>query len=207
MVAQIPLLTYIGWLPAAGAALGIGAGGVTLFILGRLLRIGRALAWIDQRVFDRGEPAGAPVAALRVAVVAVAALLLIWLRSRSPEGMDFWAPLFMPLTVIAVWHVAASPGIARYRRRRAIELLLALACLGILAGGAGVVGGYWLLAGAVLLPWILPLLSTAAGRLLWLPMAWGALQVLAGGLATQVTYSVLAAGGIAAAIQVYHTPE
>jgi hypothetical protein len=51
------------------------------------------------------------------------------------------------------------------------------------------------------------ILSTTWGRLLWLPLAWGTLMVLIGGLASQVTYTTLAAGGIAVAVWVYHTPE
>ena len=43
--------------------------------------------------------------------------------------------------------------------------------------------------------------------LFWLPVAWGLLLVTAGGLASQVTYTVLAALGIAAAIQVYAARE
>ena len=62
-------------------------------------------------------------------------------------------------------------------------------------------GAYWLSA-AALVPWSTlvfpdPSLTGGAGRLIWLPLVWGALLVVTGGPAAQVTYTALAAGGIA----------
>jgi hypothetical protein len=326
--AHLPLLTYIGWLSSVGAAIGIGAGAVTLFILGRLLRIGRGFAWLDHQILERNPPPLTPAGNTRFDVVwvtgffvsavvmaitpslrafALAAvvagtvghvlmrrlgggsaipvtslfsLLMIpvyqtiatiagsaaprideltagpvsiaaenmivpWLALAAwgfaglwplhgwvfplvaplsgillirlgagalPTGMDHWAPLFMPLALLGVWHVVASPGVRLTRSRRLIEILVALSFLGVFAGGDGVVGAYWLLAAAALVPWVGflaegPVSLGEAARLTWLPVAWGALLVVTGGLASQVTYTALAAAGIGAAIWVYHTPE
>jgi prepilin-type N-terminal cleavage/methylation domain-containing protein len=93
-----------------------------------------------------------------------------------------------------------------------IEVLVALALLGIFAGGDGLIGAGWLLGGAALVPWVFyPLrdLTRRYGlaRVFWLPLVWGGLLVITGGLTSQVSYTVLAAAGIAAGLWVYHSPE
>lgn len=327
VAAHLPLLSYIGWLPAVGAAIGIGAGAATLFIIGRGLRIGRAVAALDNLLLERNPPALLPsvsasfdivwiagflasgvimaitpslrafalatVVAGTVAhvllrrlgggsTVPVSALLSLslipvfqsftaiagelaptmgglageplsvaaenrivpWLGLAAwgfaglwplhgvvlplaaplagvllirlgayalPNGMEHWAPVFMPLALLGVWHAATSAREVPARRRRLVELLVGLSLFGIFAGGEGTTGAVWLLVAAALIPWSL-LLPTGAtsgsiGRLVGLPLIWGSLLVVTGGLAAQVTYTTLAAGGIAAAIWMYHTPE
>ena len=129
-----------------------------------------------------------------------------------PEAMDHWAPVFMPIALLGIWHVAASWRDQGARPRRLIEILTALAFLGAFAGGDGMTGAWWLLGSAALVPWLYYpfqnwLARTGLGGMPWLPVAWGALLVVTGGLATQVTYTVLAATGISVAIWVYHSPE
>ena len=326
VAAHIPLLSLIGWLPVAGAAIGVGAGAVTLFIIARLLRIGRGFAWLDA-ILERNPPPLIPAASstfdlvwvtgffvsaiimivtpsLRafslaavvagtvghvlmrrlgggsaIPVSAILSLFLIplyqalsviagaaaptlaglaagplsvaaenrivpWLGLAAwgfaglwplhgvvfplaaplagvllirlgphalPNGMVHWAPIFMPLALLGVWHAAAAPREAGGRHRRLVELLVSLSILGTFAGGEGVTGALWLLVAAALVPWcsLLPPAAAAGriGRLIWLPMIWGALLVITGGLAVQVTWTALAALGIAVAIWVYHTPE
>ena len=200
--AHLPLLSYTGWLAPIGAAVGIGAGAAVLYAGGRALRLGRPVAWFNRKILDDPEPAPA-VTMLRAAAAALVAMLLGWRRVRAPEATDYWAPLFMPLALLVVWHVAASSGSAN-RRGRLVEMLLAMGFLGIFAGGSGVPGAAWVLASAVAAAWVYPFLARPWSMLFWLPVAWGALLVLTGGLGSQVTYTILAAAGIAVAIRVYH---
>lgn len=143
----------------------------------------------------------------------LAGVLLIRLGAHTvPSGMGHWAPAFMPLALLGIVHAAATIGKRATRLQRVIELLVGVALLGVFAGGEGVRGATWLLAASAVVPWswlfrVLPPRPWGLGRLLWLPVIWGALLVLTAGLVAQVTYTVLAAGGIAVAIWVYHTPE
>ena len=328
IAAHLPLLSYIGWLPSLGAAIGVGAGAVILFLLGRWLRVGRGVAWLDERLLERNPPglipigsttadlvwvtgflasavimaitpslrafalatvvAGAvghtlmrrlgggspiPVTALfsllvipvyqsistiagpetpgiadlaagplsiaaenRIVpwlaigawglaglwplhgvvfplVAPLGGVLLLRLGAHSlPNGMEHWAPLFMLPALLGVWHPVASPGSFAARPRRLIEMLVALSIFGMFAGGEGLTGAYWLLGAALLVPWCYFLLQSWARardvvRLAGLPLVWGSLLVITGGLGSQVTYTALAAAGIAAAIWVFHAPE
>ena len=127
-------------------------------------------------------------------------------------AMQHWSPVFIPLALLGLGHGVATPGGEWSRPRRLIEILVALALLGAFAGGDGIVGAGWLLGGAALVPWVFyPLVQLTRrhglARISWLPLAWGALLVISGGLTSQVTYTVLAAAGIAAGLWVYHSPE
>lgn len=328
VAAQVPLLSYISPWSALGAAAGIAAGAVILFLLGRRLRISRGVAWLDGRFLERNPPAilpagsttfdftwltgffasafilgitpslrafalatvvagtvghvlmrrlggGSPIPVTAIfslfilpvfqsistivgdpapliaelangpvslaaesrivlwlaiaawglaglwpfhglvfpLVAPISGILLIRLGAHAlPAGLEHWAPAFMPLALLGIWHVVASPGDGSARPRRLIEMVVALAFLGAFSGEEGVPGAYWLLGSAALVPWLYFVLhgwmtKSPVYRLLWLPLVWGALLVITAGLATQVTYTVLAAGGIAAAIWVYHSPE
>ena len=146
-------------------------------------------------------------------VAPLSGIVLIRLGATPlPDAMAHWSPLFIPLALPGVGHVVAARRSLTDWPRRLIEMLVALAFLGAFAGGEGVAGAWWLVGAAALAPWIAyPLheLATRHGmaRIGWLPLAWGALLVITGGLASQVTYTVLAAGGIAAGLWVYHSPE
>lgn len=327
VVAQVPLLSYISPWSALGAAAGIAAGAVILFVLGRRLHISRGVAWLDARFLERNPPAllpagsttfdftwligffasaiimgitpslrafalatvvagtvghvlmrrldggsaipvtaifslfivpafqfstivgdpaplitelangpVSPAAEYRIVlwlaitawglaglwplhglvfplVAPISGILLIRLGAHAlPAGLEHWAPAFMPLALLGIWHVVASPGDDSARPRRLIEMLVALAFLGAFSGEEGVPGAYWLLGSAALVPWLYFLLrgwmtKSPVYRLLWLPLVWGVFLVVTAGLATQVTYTVLAAGGIAAATWVYHRPK
>ena len=203
IAAHIPLFSYTGWLTPFGAAAGIGAGALALYSVGKLVGMSRPATWLNQRLLDKQPLPSAMATTLRALAAAVAGVFLIWLRARSPQSADNWAPLFMPLALLVIWHVAGSRGTS-HRRGRLVEMLLAVGFYGVFAGGSGLAGAGWLFAAAVFSPWASPLLHRAAGGLLWLPVAWGGLLVLAGGLGSQVTYTALAAAGIAVAIWVYH---
>jgi hypothetical protein len=147
-------------------------------------------------------------------IAPLAAVLLLRLGAQVfPAAMDHWSPAFMPLALLGTWHVAASRDGQGSGPRRLVEILVALAFFGAFAGGAGVTGAWWLIGAAALVPWLTGgslqgwLDRTPLAEVGWLPLAWGALLVITGGLATQVTYTVLAAAGIAAAIWVYLPSE
>jgi hypothetical protein len=143
----------------------------------------------------------------------IAGILLIRIGAHAlPNGMEHWAPLFIPLAVLGIWHGAVPSSHPQSVLRRWMEMLTGMAIIGTFAGGDGVTGAYWLLAAVTVIP--LTVLGVPVERkgggltsLFWLPVAWGLLLVTAGGLASQVTYTVLAALGIAAAIQVYAARE
>jgi hypothetical protein len=320
-----PLLGYIGWVPTLGVSVGIAASAVTIFLLFRRLRIGRAIRWLDVRALDR-SPSGLvpafrtsfdhawvtgffaaglvmcltpsfrafalatvvaatvghvllrrigggsplPVSALLalfmipvyryltaisgsshptfaelrdspfsvaaeirlvpwIALVAfglaglwpfhgrvfplaapLAGVILLRLGvDLLPAGWEHWAPLFMPILLLALWHGAVTLDDRRVERRRLIEILVALALFGLLANNEGSNGAYWLLGAAALVSWstglsYLPTVPWGLGRLVWLPLAWAAMLILTGGLRAQVTWSVLAAAAIAAALWIYH---
>jgi hypothetical protein len=140
-------------------------------------------------------------------------IVLIRLGANPMAGaMQHWSPVFIPLALLGLGHGVAAPGGESFRPRRLIEVLVALALLGIFAGGDGLIGAGWLLGGAALVPWVFyPLrdLTRRYGlaRVFWLPLVWGGLLVITGGLTSQVSYTVLAAAGIAAGLWVYHSPE
>jgi hypothetical protein len=328
LAAEVPLLSYINRWSALGAAVGIAVGAIVLFVLGRLLRLSRGVAWLDTRFLERNPPAlipagsttfdltwvtgffasaiimgitpsvrafalatvvagtvghvlmrrlggGSPIPVTALAslfilpvhqaistivgdtapiiaqlangpvslaaeyrivlglavtawgmaglwpfhglafplVAPLSGILLIRLGAHAlPAGLEHWAPAFMPLALLSLWHVVASNLDDSARPRRLIEMAVALAFLGAFSGEQGVPGAYWLLGSAALVPWLYFVLQrgmskSAVGGLLWFPLVWGALLVITGGLAAQVTYTVLAAGGIAAAIWVYHSAE
>ena len=203
VAAHLPLLSYTGWLAPIGAAVGIGAGAAVLYAGGTMLRLSRPVAWFNRKVLNSNPLPAQGVTMLRAVAVVLVGVFLGWRRVRAPEETDYWAPLFMPLALLVVWHVVASSGSAN-RRGRLVEMLLAMGFLGIFAGGSGVPGAAWLLAAAVAAAWVYPFLARPWSILFWLPVAWGALLVLTGGLGSQVTYTILAAAGIAVAIRVYH---
>ena len=203
VAAHVPLLSYTGWLSPLGAAVGVAAGVVALYALGRVLGLSRLVTWMNQRILDRKPVPATSVTILRVAAAATAGIILIWLRVRAPQGTDYWAPLFMPVALLVGWHGAASNESSN-RRGRLVEMLLAMGFFGIFAGGSGTIGAGWLLGAAVIVVGLYPSLTRAPAILLWLSIAWGTLLVFTGGLASQVTYTTLAAGVIAAAIWVYH---
>jgi hypothetical protein len=203
IAAHVPLFGYIGWRVPLLAAVGIGAGALALYSVGKLVGMSRPAAWLNQRLLDKQPLPSAMATTLRALAAAVAGVFLIWRRARSPGSADNWAPLFMPLALLVIWHVAGSRGTSN-RRGRLVEMLLAVGFYGVFAGGSGLAGAGWLFAAAVVSPWASPLLHRAAGGLLWLPVAWGGLLVLTGGLGSQVTYTALAAAAIAVAIWVYH---
>jgi hypothetical protein len=206
LAAHTPLVSYTGWLVPTGAALGIGGGGMAFYVLGRHLRLNRLAGWFNRRILDRRPAPSAPAATVRAALGAAAGFVLIWLRDRSPESAEHWAPLFMPLALLVIWHAAASRDSVN-RRGRLVQLLLGAGFFGIFAGGRGIVGAAWLLSAAVALPLLYPFLLRPIAIFFWLPVAGGGLLVLTGGLASQVTYTILAAGGIAVAIRVYLPPD
>lgn len=120
-----------------------------------------------------------------------------------PDGVQFWQPLLAPLTLMGMMHAQAH--------RRTDALLLGGALLGFwTATRPGAVGGALL----ALTAWILSLQSGSwLGRVprprgmvmvLALIPAAGALLVLHGHLATEVTYGLVAAAVAAAAILTPH---
>jgi hypothetical protein len=203
VVAHLPLLSYTGWLVPIGAAAGIGIGATAIYLGARLLCLSRPIDWLNRKILGTNPLPPATNTVLRAAAIALAGLFLLWRRARAPEDTDYWAPLFMPLALLILAHVAGSSGSAN-RRGRLVEALLAMGFFGIFAGGSGVPGAAWLLAAAVVAPWMYPFLGRTWSVLFWLPVAWGMLRVLTGGLGSQVTYTILAAAGVAVAIRVYH---
>ncbi|MEO8199999.1 MAG: hypothetical protein ABI679_05690 [Gemmatimonadota bacterium] len=139
----------------------------------------------------------------------LAGLLLTRLAAGPlPDGLAHWAPLFTPVILLGILHAAATIGVIAVRRSRIEALLVAFALLGIIAGGHGMAGAYGFLGASVLYPWGSRLadrltdsrIMSALTRVLWLPLVWAALQVVAAGLRFQVTYTVIASLGLAAAL-------
>lgn len=135
----------------------------------------------------RQEPA--PLTAI------VGALLVVRVAIPSmPDGIDHWRPLAMPLVVAGIWHAALSG--------RLPSILIGLAWVGLLAATRdGCIGAGLLLAAAL----GLELSGRTAGRpavraALALLAGWGALLAVAAGLRGEVVYTVLAVGGIVAAL-------
>lgn len=135
----------------------------------------------------------------------VGAILLIRLGAHPlPDGAEHWAPLFMPLTLLGLWHAAATVDDASVRRRRILGLLTAVAFFGIVAGSVGEAGAWWLIASALLGPWLISgcaMLGIRWGldRLLWVVPAYGGYLVVEAGLTRQVTWTVLLVAGVAVA--------
>lgn len=136
----------------------------------------------------------------------LSAILLIRLGAHAlPGGVAHWAPLLMPVTLLGLWHAAATLGDPTTHRRRVLGLLTAGALFGVLAGGIGETGAWWLIGCAIVYPWIagvetnLSRLPVGLGRLLWLVPAYGGFMVIEGGLLRQVTWTALVAVGVAVA--------
>jgi hypothetical protein len=154
-----------------------------------LLLAGWALSGLWPLHRQQPGPLSAIVGALLVARVAMPAV---------PDGMDHWRPLAMPLVVAGLWHGALGG--------RLSAMLIGLAWTGLLAAAPeGCIGAGLLLAGAlaVELPGLAlgaPLrraaVRIAAGSL----AGWGALLVVTAQLQHEVVYTVLAVGGIVAAL-------
>jgi hypothetical protein len=133
----------------------------------------------------------------------LAAVLLLRLGApQLPEGVDHWAPLFMPLILLGLWHAAATLDSAGVRERRVLGLLTGGALFGVLAGGHGETGAWWLIGSGILYPWLAAAVANLPLRpwlqLLWLIPAYGGFLVVEGGLLRQVTWTLLAA--VAAAV-------
>ncbi|HEX2217475.1 MAG TPA: hypothetical protein VHG35_01630 [Gemmatimonadales bacterium] len=114
----------------------------------------------------------------------------------TPDGLEHWRPLAVPLLVLGLWHAAAH---ARWA---------------LLAGGAGVLGfAAATEAGASGAAWLLPtglalelaalrpprglVTSTSMRAGAWLAASWGGLRVLEGGLRGEVVYMALGTLGLA----------
>lgn len=149
-------------------------------------------AWALSGVWPwhRQEPAAltAPVAALLLVRVAIAAV---------PDGLDHWRALALPLVLLGLWH-----GLLTSRRA---ESVAALAWFGLVTvTPEGQVGGALLLLAGL----ALELAERRPARAGWavggvraataLVLGTGALLAIAGGLRTEVVYSVLAAAALLA---------
>lgn len=138
----------------------------------------------------RQEPGSltALVGALLVVRVAIPAV---------PEGIDHWRPLAMPLVVAGTWHAALTG--------RRPSILLGLAWVGLLSAAPdGRMGAGLLLAVALGVELYgstgRPDLRAAARAAVVLLAGWGALLAIGAGLRGEVVYTVLAVGGIVAAL-------
>lgn len=136
----------------------------------------------------------------------LAAILLLRLGAHPlPGGTEHWAPLFMPLTLLGLWHAAATVDDPSVQQRRVLGLLTAGALFGVLTGNAGEAGAWWLIGSALACPWLGSVgagpsrLPGGLGRLLWVIPAYGGFLVVEAGLARQVTWTVLFALGVAVA--------
>jgi hypothetical protein len=110
----------------------------------------------------------------------------------------------MPLALLGLWHAAATVHDAAVHRRRVLGLLTAGAFFGIVAGGGGRTGAWWLIASALVGPWFVSgceLLGIRWGldRLLWVIPAYGGYLIVEAGLTRQVTWTVLLVVGVAVA--------
>ncbi|HEV8125179.1 MAG TPA: hypothetical protein VGP80_13120 [Gemmatimonadales bacterium] len=138
-------------------------------------------------------------------VAPIGAILLIRLGAHPlPDGAEHWAPLLMPLALLGLWHAAATVHDAAVHRRRVLGLLTAGAFFGIVAGGGGEAGAWWLIASALVGPWFVSgceLLGIRWGldRLLWVIPAYGGYLIVEAGLTRQVTWTVLLVVGVAVA--------
>jgi hypothetical protein len=120
------------------------------------------------------------------------------------EGVVHWSPIFLPVIVLALFHLAATGGNPAVRARRFQGLLVAGGLLGAVAGGRGLEAATVMAVAATIYPFIQPLevrgpsAFRAGGRLFWvIPLA-AIVPLLGAGLAVQVSYTVLAAGATAA---------
>jgi len=135
----------------------------------------------------------------------VGAILLLRLGAHPlPNGAEHWAPLFMPLTLLGLWHAAATVDDPSAHRRRILGLLTAGAFFGIVTGSLGEAGAWWLIGSALIGPWFAPacdLLGIRWGlsRLFWVVPAYGGYLVVEAGLGRQVTWTVLLVAGAAVA--------
>ncbi len=128
----------------------------------------------------------------------VGALLLVRVVLPAvPDGLEHWRPLVMPAIVLGIWHAALSGRLA--------GVAVGLAWVGLLgASREGLSGAALLLAGALALelgqtgrvhrwrPVVRVASALAAGA--------GALLAVESGLGVEVVYTVLAVGGIVAAV-------
>lgn len=132
------------------------------------------------------------------AVVGVLLLIRVTLPTM-PEGMEHWRALVMPILVIGLWHAALGG--------RWSLLAVAMAWMGAIAPGrTGPAGAGLLLVGALLLE---PALGLGAAHprgtmvvrvVAGLAAGWGALLAMESSLRGEVVYSVLAVGGLVAAV-------
>src|SRR6185436_984728 len=84
----------------------------------------------------------------------IGAILLLRLGANPlPDGAEHWAPLFMPVTLLGLWHAAATLDEVSVRQRRIVGLLTAGAFFGAVSGSVGEAGAWWLIASALLGPW------------------------------------------------------
>jgi hypothetical protein len=118
-----------------------------------------------------------------------AALLLTRVGMEAvPEGLAYWRTIAFPLLVVALWFAGL--------RKRLDLVAVAGGFLGLLSlDSDGVLGGYLLLAAAILLevgPGIPIVLVLLAG--------WGGIEALTGTLRVEVVYSVLAMVGVGVAL-------
>jgi hypothetical protein len=114
----------------------------------------------------------------------------------TPEGLEYWRPLAVPLLVLGLWHAAAH---ARWALLAAGAGVLGIAA----ATTAGASGAAWLLAAGLALeltalrPLRALVTTTSVRSAAWLAASWGGLRVLEEGLRAEVVYTALGALGLA----------
>lgn len=139
-------------------------------------------------------------------VAPLAGVVLIRLGTGPlPDGAEHWAPLAMPVLVIGAWHAAATIN-PQVITRRTAALLVAGGLAGGLAGADGITGAWYLLATALVLPWLvlsaefLRRIPLRLGMLAWLVPGYAGWLVAQAGLNRQVTYTVLLVAAVAVAV-------
>jgi hypothetical protein len=119
---------------------------------------------------------------------AVALLLTRVGMEAVPDGLGFWRTIAFPILVAALWFAAF--------RKRLDLVAVAGGFLGLLSlDSDGIVGGFLLLAAAILLG-----VGPRIRIVLMLLAAWGGIEALTGTLRVEVVYSILAMVGVGVAL-------